>query len=95
MTKNESKRAFSGSGDKREQGQVFGVPKGISKGVWLQLRDVLINDENEQTLGEWLERLVAENNKLEEKIIGLGLEISELEQRLNAKIDEIIKGKVV
>ena len=65
------------------------------KGVWLQLRDVLISDENEQTLGEWLERLVVENNKLEEKIIDLGLEVAELEQRLNAKIDEIIKGKVV
>ena len=33
--------------------------------------------------------------RLEEKIIGLGLEVAELEQRLNAKIDEIIKGKVV
>lgn len=39
--------------------------------------------------------MVAENKKLEEKIIGLRLEVAELEQRLNAKIDEIIKGKVV
>lgn len=94
MTKNESKRAF-GSQGKREQGQVFGVPKGINKGVWLQLRDVLISDENEKTLGEWLESLIDENNKLEKKIIDLGLEIVELEKRFNAKIDEIIKGKVV
>lgn len=93
MTKEEVKRAFSGQ-EKRVEGEVFGVPKGFNKGIWVYLKDVPINSEG-VTLGAYIETLKEKDNHLSKEIENLRKAIATVESRINDKINEIVKGKVV